>query len=99
MPFVGTATRRLEDPRLLRGEAMFLEDLELPRMLHVAFVRSQLAHARLVGVDLDPSRQTPGVIAAFTARDLGPRSIHAIVTHPPLRACAQPILAHDAVRF
>src|SRR5438034_11480319 len=52
VPFVGAALRRLEDPRLLRGQAQFIEDLELPRQLQVAFVRSEYPHARLVAVDL-----------------------------------------------
>ena len=54
MPFVGAPVRRLEDPRLLRGQAAFLEDLELPRGLSAAFVRSQFAHARLDAIDLSP---------------------------------------------
>src|SRR5215207_4763062 len=99
MPFVGAAMRRLEDPRLLRGQGAFIEDLELPRELRVAFVRSQFAHARLASIDLEPARQTPGILAAFDARDLGVRRIPAVVTHSGLRPCAQPILADGVVRY
>jgi aerobic carbon-monoxide dehydrogenase large subunit len=99
MPFVGASVRRLEDPRLLRGQATFLEDLELPRGLSAAFVRSQFAHARLVALDLTPALKTDGVIAAFGASDLGVRRIHAVVTHPALRPCAQPVLADGVVRY
>jgi len=99
MPFVGTPLRRMEDPRLLRGQGAFIEDLDLPRALDVVFVRSQLAHARLLSVNLEPSRTMPGVHAAFDAHDLGVRRIHATVTHPALRPCAQPILADGIVRY
>ncbi|MBV9169199.1 MAG: xanthine dehydrogenase family protein, partial [Chloroflexi bacterium] len=92
MPFVGAPLRRLEDPRLLRGQASFIEDLELPRQLFAAFVRSDLPHARILGVDTTRT-------GALTAADLGPRRIQATVSHPALRDCAQPILAGDVVRY
>jgi carbon-monoxide dehydrogenase large subunit len=99
VPFVGAALRRSEDPRLLRGQATFLEDLELPRQLHVAFVRSEHPHARLTSVDLTSARQVDGVVDAVAAQDLGVRRIHATVTHRALRPCGQPILANEVVRY
>src|SRR5215211_3348054 len=99
MPFVGAAVRRFEDPRLLRGQATFIEDLELPRALRVAFVRSQFAHAQLTSIDLSGARQAAGVVAAFDSGDLGVRRIQATVTHPALKSCAQPILADGVVRY
>jgi carbon-monoxide dehydrogenase large subunit len=45
VPFLGAPLKRFEDPRLLRGQATFIEDLELPRMLHVAFVRRHSARS------------------------------------------------------
>jgi carbon-monoxide dehydrogenase large subunit len=99
VPFVGAALRRSEDPRLLRGQATFLEDLELPRQLHVAFVRSEHPHARLTSVDLTSARQVDGVVDAVAAQDLGVRRIHATVTHRALRPCGQPILADEVVRY
>jgi carbon-monoxide dehydrogenase large subunit len=63
--------RRLEDPRLLRGRGRYLDDVVLPRMLAVAFVRSPHAHARLAGVDATAARALPGVAAVVTAADLG----------------------------
>jgi len=91
--------RRLEDPRLLRGQGFFIEDLELPRGLQVAFVRSQYPHARLVSVNVEPARSVHGVVAAFAGPDLGTPTIHAVVTHPALRPCAQPCLADGVVRY
>ena len=68
---IGRPIRRNEDPRLLTGRALFVDDLELPGMLHVAFLRSQYAHARLRSVDISGALAKPGVIAAFSAEDLG----------------------------
>ena len=99
MTFVGAALRRLEDPRLLRGQATFVEDLDLPRVLHVAFDRSQHPHARLAAVDLSATLGAPGVVAALDGSDLGARRIHATVSHPALRPCGQPILAEGVVRY
>jgi carbon-monoxide dehydrogenase large subunit len=100
MPFVGAAVRRLEDPRLLRGQASFVEDLELPRQLHVAFVRSEYPHARLSAVDVSAARCVEGVVDAVRAADLNARrTIHAMVPHPALRSCGQPVLAEGVVRY
>jgi aerobic carbon-monoxide dehydrogenase large subunit len=62
--------KRLEDPRLLRGSGRYLDDVVLPRMLAVAFVRSPHAHARIVSVDAAPARALPGVAAVITAQEL-----------------------------
>src|SRR6476469_5694901 len=99
MPLVGAPLRRLEDARLLRGQATFIEDLELPRGLFVAFARSDYPHAGLQAVDVAAARSTPGVVAVATSTDLGVRRIHATVTHPALRPCGQPILAQHVVRY
>ena len=99
MPLVGAAVRRLEDPRLLRGQATYIEDLELPRQLHVTFVRSEHPHARVRAVHVGAARGMPGVVAAFTAFELGARTIRAVIPHPALRPCGQPILADGVVRY
>ena len=68
---LGIRTRRNEDPRLLTGRALFVDDLRLPGMLHVAFLRSQYAHARILGIDASAARAMDGVHAVLTAEDLG----------------------------
>jgi len=68
---LGARVRRNEDPRLLTGRALFVDDLNLPGMLHVAFLRSPYAHARIVGVDTSAARAMDGVHAVLTADDLG----------------------------
>ncbi len=70
-PQVGRRLPRNEDARLLTGEAVFVDDIALPGMLHAAFVRSPHAHARILDVDATRARGMPGVVAAYAAADLG----------------------------
>ncbi|MDE0069410.1 MAG: xanthine dehydrogenase family protein molybdopterin-binding subunit [Caldilineaceae bacterium] len=67
----GQPVKRNEDPRLLTGRALFTDDVQIAGMLHVAFLRSDLAHARIRNVDLGGAHERPGVIAVYTAADLG----------------------------
>ena len=68
---IGKRIKRNEDPRLLTGNALFVDDVEIPGMLHAAFVRSDYAHARILSIDVSEARERPGVIAVFTAEDMG----------------------------
>jgi aerobic carbon-monoxide dehydrogenase large subunit len=68
---IGNRTKRNEDPRLLTGRALFVDDLDLPEMVHVAFLRCPYAHARIRGIDTSRAKQREGVIAVYTAEDLG----------------------------
>jgi aerobic carbon-monoxide dehydrogenase large subunit len=67
----GAPIRRNEDARLLRGQALFVDDVELPGMLHAAFLRSNVAHARIRSIDVSAVRAREGVVAVYTAADLG----------------------------
>ena len=67
----GAPIRRNEDARLLRGQALFVDDVELPGMLHAAFLRSNLAHATIRSIDVSAARAREGVVAVYTAEDLG----------------------------
>ncbi len=67
----GQPVKRNEDPRLLTGRALFTDDVQMAGMLHVAFLRSDLAHARIREVDPGSVRERPGVVAVYTAGDLG----------------------------
>jgi len=69
--YFGKPIKRNEDPRLLTGQALFTDDVHLPGMLHVAFVRSSYAHAHIRDMDVSTARQRPGVAAIYTAADLG----------------------------
>ncbi len=68
----GRPIMRVEYARLLRGAGRFVDDIELPDLMHAAFVRSPVAHARLRGVDCARARSLPGVRAVLTHRDLRP---------------------------
>lgn len=101
----GQRIRRNEDPRLLTGRALFVDDVNLPGMLHAAFVRSPYAHAEIESIDASRAREKPGVVAVFTAEDLGEfwRRGPLLVSPPPIDGLVfhertQPILARDKAR-
>ncbi|MFL5734113.1 MAG: molybdopterin cofactor-binding domain-containing protein, partial [Chloroflexia bacterium] len=102
----GARVKRREDPRLLTGQAQFVDDVHLPNMVHVAFKRSDYAHARLLGVDVEAAREMPGVIAVYKAEDLGDywKPSPLLVPPPPTQhiifnqRTAGP-LARDKVRY
>jgi len=70
--FFGAPIKRNEDKKLLTGRALFIDDVELPGMVHAAFLRSQVAHARIKKIDVSAALKREGVIAVYTAEDLGP---------------------------
>src|SRR5574341_931927 len=104
--YFGERITRNEDPRLLTGRALFIDDVNLPGMLHIAFLRSPLAHARIRGIDVARARQRPGVVAVYTAQDLGDywKPGPLLVSPPPVKKllafheCIQVPLAKDKVR-
>ena len=87
---------RTEDPALLRGEARFVDDLDMGQ-LWAAFVRSPVAHGQISRIDRAAASEAPGVVAVLTAGDL---RIGAMRPHPMLPAVFErPPLAVDIVRF
>ncbi len=99
--YLGASIRRREDPRLFVGRGRFVADIALPHMLHVAFVRSPYAHARIVGIDATAAQTVPGVTAVVTAADLAGRvkPILADARYPGFHSSSWPILADDTVRY
>ena len=104
--FFGQPIRRNEDPRLLTGQALFVDDVQLPEMAHAAFLRSPYAHARILSIDVSKALTRAGVLAAYTAADLGdywqPGPL--LVPPPPIEGmefnqATQVPLAKDKVRF
>jgi aerobic carbon-monoxide dehydrogenase large subunit len=67
----GAPVQRTEDPRLLRGRGSYVDDIDLPEMLHAAFLRSTYAHARIINIDVSAARALQGVHLVLTASDLG----------------------------
>jgi aerobic carbon-monoxide dehydrogenase large subunit len=68
--YTGTSVSRSEDPRILTGGGRYVDDIKLPGMLHAAFVRSPLAHGRVLAVDAAAARELPGVVAVYTGADM-----------------------------
>ncbi len=99
--YVGTAVLRGEDPRLLRGEGRYLEDIAPTGTLEVAFVRSPFAHARVLRVDTAQAERAPGVQLVLTARDLGAQNqpIPVLWRAPGLKIPPYLPLAADRVRY
>ncbi len=69
--YIGKRVKRLEDPRLLTGQALFVDDVDIPGMLHAAFLRSDYAHANLRSIDVSAALERPGVVAVYTAESMG----------------------------
>ena len=104
--YFGERIKRNEDPRLLTGQGLYVDDVDLPNMLHAAFVRSPYAHARINTIDVSLALQRAGVIAIYTAGDLGDywKPGPLLVSPPPVRDIVfnertQVPLAKDKVKF
>jgi carbon-monoxide dehydrogenase large subunit len=106
----GAFSTRAEDPRLLRGEGCYASDLARPDMLVAAVYRSPVAHARILAVNVEAARSSPGVVAVFVAKDLGsaqmdlpsfgqfPKSLIE-QWKPTIRFCPVRTLADTKVRY
>ncbi|MBI4498993.1 MAG: xanthine dehydrogenase family protein molybdopterin-binding subunit, partial [Chloroflexi bacterium] len=98
---VGARVKRREDPRLITGQGRYVDDVALPGMLHVSFLRSPYAHARIRAVNATAARSHPGVVAVFTGADLA-GNVNGVPcgwSLPDLKAVPHPAIAVDRVRF
>ena len=98
--YVGQRIKRTEDPRLIKGLAHYVDDIRLPDTLHVAFVRSVYAHARVSNVDISEALKAPGVVAIYTGKDvakIGP--VPCASALPDLKVPDHRVLAQDKVYF
>jgi carbon-monoxide dehydrogenase large subunit len=98
MSILGTRVVRVEDPRFLTGEGTYIGNLSLPGALHLSFVRSTMAHARLLDIDASDALAMPGVVAVWTADDID------LEPAPPAhgfmnKGIRYPFIAKDTVRF
>ncbi|MGH8935336.1 MAG: xanthine dehydrogenase family protein molybdopterin-binding subunit [Acidimicrobiia bacterium] len=102
-PF-GSSVKRLEDPRLISGEAKYTEDLVVAGTAHMIVVRSPYAHATITGIDTSTAEQMPGVLAAFTGRQMKEAGFGGIpcawiVPESNCRSPEHPPIAIDTVRY
>ena len=105
--YIGQSVKRREDPRLLTGHGRYVDDVQTPGTLHVAFVRSNVARGRITNLDVGAARALPGVEAVYTGSDLNPlcQQFWATMTGPPPEMGGQTpyppgsVLANDDVRY
>ncbi|WP_424628445.1 xanthine dehydrogenase family protein molybdopterin-binding subunit [Bradyrhizobium sp. SYSU BS000235] len=99
---VGAPIERVEDYRFLRGEGVYVDDLDLPNQLHAVILRSSVAHGRIRNIDASAALEIPGVCAVVTAKDIGeqipviPMRLQPLEEVKPYR---QPVIAHQKVRY
>jgi aerobic carbon-monoxide dehydrogenase large subunit len=99
---VGKARQRKEDARLITGQTNWTDNITLPGLLHVAFLRSPYAHARIASVDLSAAKDAPGVIAAYSGADFAAEQGSlpcAWPVTPDIVIPAHPSMAVDTVRY
>jgi carbon-monoxide dehydrogenase large subunit len=96
--YVGLPVRRQKAAQLAAARGVFTGDLQLPGMVHAAYLRSPHAHSRIVSIDLTQALRQPGIVAAFQSRDLlavcAPWTTH-FETLPAHRSVPQSPLAHE----
>ena len=100
--YIGRSVPRKDARRLLEGRGKYVDDKQLPRMVHAAFVRSPYAHAKIVNIDMSEAKVLPGVIAIYDGKDLEPhvKPYVGTLTHlVGLRSPPQMPLAIDITRW
>ncbi len=108
---LGAPLKRREDPEILRGEAKFIDDVQLPGMVHMAILRSEHAHAEIRNIDISEASRAPGVVRVITAADLAgkvmplpciwiPGGVEShFPSHPFGVPGGSPVLASNRVRY
>jgi carbon-monoxide dehydrogenase large subunit len=101
-PEVGKARRRKEDARLITGRTRWTDNLALPGLVHMAILRSPMAHARITGIDTSAAREMPGVLTVLTGADLADEQGSLPNAWPiteDMKAPTAPSIAVDKVNF
>ena len=99
--YVGRPMKRVEDPRLIKGIATYVDDLKLPNVLHAEFVRSPHAHAKIKAIHTEAAKKHPGVVGVLTGADLNDK-VGAVPCASPLPGGKSPehtVLAGARVYF
>src|SRR5512146_604977 len=104
---IGQPVRRTEDPKLLRGEGSYSDDVNLAGQVYAAIVRSPYAHGVIRGIDMTTAKGMPGVLGVFTGKDLNAAGYGAMKTivpfnnrdGSPMKKPGRHALATDKVRF
>ncbi|MGI8577449.1 MAG: xanthine dehydrogenase family protein molybdopterin-binding subunit [Nocardioidaceae bacterium] len=99
---VGSPRRRKEDRRLITGRTRWTDNFTLPGMLHLAMVRSPVAHGKITSIDTSAAKQSPGVVAVLTGSDIADEQGSlpcAWPITPDQKAPPHPAIAVDTVNF
>jgi carbon-monoxide dehydrogenase large subunit len=97
--YIGRSVRRLEDPHLITGRGRFAGDVRPAGSLHLLVVRSSLGHARIGAVDVEAARRLPGVVAIWTADDVGRGAVVDDFISPKVPGNSRPVLAWEVARY
>jgi aerobic carbon-monoxide dehydrogenase large subunit len=97
--YIGARIQRFEDIRLLSGLARYIDDIRLPNMLHLTFVRTDVAHARILGIDSSALADLDYPTWVFTGEHTAGLSMKAHQDYPEMQYSEQPLLAEGKVRF
>ena len=93
---MGHSMKRKEDPRFIRGKGNYVDDIQLPGMLHLAIVRSPFAHAKIKAINAEAALKVPGVLAVITGETLAKYNLHWM---PTLMSDTQMVLPVEKVMY
>src|SRR3982751_2307133 len=93
---MGHSMKRKEDPRFIRGRGNYVDDVQLPGMLHMDIVRSPFAHAKIKAIKTDAAMKIPGVLAVITGETLAKYNLHWM---PTLMSDTQMVLPVEKVMY
>jgi carbon-monoxide dehydrogenase large subunit len=99
--YVGYPLERIEDPPLLRGKGRFVDDIEAEGVLRAAFLRSSIAHGKLLALDVRAALAVPGVRAVYSAADISgpvPTIPLRLTPMPELEPYRQPVIVRERIR-
>ena len=95
---IGASPKRVEDPPLITGKGCYVDDINLPGMLHLAFQRSPYPHAKIISIDVSKAKAMPGVEAVITGNDLSEKlNLAPSQVLPNMKIPPHPVLARGAV--
>src|SRR3982750_2356375 len=93
---MGHSMKRKEDPRFIRGRGNYVDDIQLPGMLHMDIVRSPYAHAKIKSINSEKALKIPGVLAVITGETLAKYNLHWM---PTLMSDTQMVLPTEKVMY
>ena len=98
---IGESVARKEDATLLTGRGQYIADIQLPGMLHAAFIRSPFAHAKITHIDVTAAAEVPGVELVWTGADVHEHTtgITSTLEVEGFVGTTQPAIAYEVVRF